>query len=217
MATDLENQCRLCLVTPRDGDVATLARRLSEALSGGDVASLIVTADPDDSARLQRLAEALVPIAHSYDVAALIHNDTRIAGRTGADGVHVDTGLDDLAAAITAFHPNRIVGAGGLASRHDAMLAGEAQPDYVFFGRLGGDAGAGIFAKAFDLAAWWSSVAVIPAIVMGGSALASVEQAAAAGIQFVALSRAVWDDPRGPASAVAEACQRLATVREVAA
>jgi thiamine-phosphate pyrophosphorylase len=217
MADADDKRCRLCLVTSPDMDVATSARLLSDALSGGDVASLIIAADRGDPARLQRAAEALVPIAQARGVAAIVHNDTRVVGRTQADGVHVDTGLDDLEAAIAALHPGRIVGAGGLTSRHDAMLVGELEPDYLFFGRLDGDTGDGIFAKAFDLAEWWSSVAVIPAIVMGGRALASVSQAAAAGIEFVALSRAIWDDPRGPARAVADACQRLAAIRERAA
>ena len=91
------------------------------------------------------------------------------------------------------------------------------EPDYLFFGRLDGDTADAIFPKALDLAAWWSSVTIIPAIVMGGRALASVDEAAANGIEFVALSAAVWDDPRGPAAAVAEVAERLARVREPAA
>jgi thiamine-phosphate pyrophosphorylase len=217
MANEADTRCRLCLVTPPGDDVADAARRLTEALSGGDVASLVIAADPGDPARLQRMAEALVPIAQAHGVAALVHNDTRVAGRVKADGVHVDSGLDDLKAAIAAFHPGSIVGAGGLVRRHDAMLAAEAGPDYLFFGRLDGDTGPGTFPRTFDLAEWWSSVAIVPAIVMGGSALASVEKAAAAGIAFVALSRAVWDDRRGPAAAVAEAADRLAAVGEPAA
>ncbi len=214
MANDPDNRCRLCLVAPPDRDEAAAARRLSQALSGGNVASLIIGADPDGPTRLLRLAAATVPVAQARGVAAIVHNDTQVAGRTGADGVHIDGGLADLTAAVRTLHPGRIVGAGGLASRHDAMVAAEAGPDYLFFGRLTGDTGAGIFARARDLAAWWSSVAVIPAVVMGGHALASVEEAAAAGIEFVALSRAVWDDARGPAAAVGEACERLAAAGE---
>jgi thiamine-phosphate pyrophosphorylase len=216
MANEL-HPCRLCLVAPPSGDVTRAAAHLSEALSGGDVASLIITGSPDDPASLQHAAEVLVPIAQANGTAALILNDTRIAGRTRADGIHVDAGVTELTAAVAAFHPNRIVGAGGLTTRHAALIAGDMQPDYVFFGRLDGDTAPAIFPKALDLAAWWASVAVIPAVVMGGSELASVDEAARAGIEFVALSRAVWDDRRGPAAAVAEACDRLAAVREAAA
>jgi thiamine-phosphate pyrophosphorylase len=94
------------------------------------------------------------------------------------------------------------------------MELAEAEPDYLFFGRLTGDTADGIFPKARELAAWWSEVAVVPAIVMGGRSLASVAEAAAGGIEFVALAKAVWDDPRGPGAAVAEAAERLATRAE---
>ena len=82
-------------------------------------------------------------------------------------------------------------------------------------GRLDGDNGDQIFPKAFDLAAWWSSLFEIPAVVMGGRTIESVVAAAEAGIEFVALRSAVWDYPQGPAAAVAEA-NRLLTVTEPA-
>ncbi|HZP21305.1 MAG TPA: thiamine phosphate synthase [Bauldia sp.] len=208
------SRCRLCLVTPPGADIATFPELLGDALSGGDVASLIVTAPA--GAALQDFAAALVPLAQPRGVAVLIHNETQIAGRVRADGVHVDTSPADLAAAVAAFRGKRIVGAGNLRSRHDAMTAGEAQPDYVFFGRLDGDHEDGIHARALELAAWWSELFVIPAVVMGGSTVASVVEAADAGVDFVALSRAVFGH-RDPAAAVAEANALLARAPEPAA
>ena len=82
-----ESLCRLCLVTPSGVAPEAFAAILEEALSGNDVASLIITADRDD---LASLAKGLVPIAQANGVAALIHNDARIAEITGADGVHID-------------------------------------------------------------------------------------------------------------------------------
>lgn len=207
-------RCRLCLATPHDIGPDDLAPLVDDALAGGDVASVIIAGEGD---RLQRLAEAIVPRAQARGAAALVQNDTRIAGRSRADGVHIDTGIADLAAAAGKLRPKLIVGAGGLRSRHEAMLAGEANPDYLFFGRLDGDTGDDIFHKALDLAAWWSSMFVIPAIVMGGRTVASVETAAREGIEFVALSRAVFDDPRGAARAVEEANHRLGRIAETAA
>jgi thiamine-phosphate pyrophosphorylase len=207
-------RCRLCLVTPHDIDPDDLAPLVDDALAGGDVASVIIGGDGD---RLQRLAEAVVPRAQARGAAALVRNDTRIAGRARADGVHIDAGLADLKTAVEKLRPKLIVGAGGFRTRHDAMAAGEANPDYLFFGRLDGDTGDDIFDKALDLAAWWSDLFVIPAIVMGGGTIASVETAARAGIEFVALSRAVFADPRGPAAAVEDANIRLARLAADAA
>lgn len=216
MANDIASRCRLCLVTPAGVEAETFAPRVADALSGGDVASLIIAAHPADPAALQQAAATFVPIAQDAGAAAIIHGDTRIVGRAKADGVLIDGGLAELAAAVTAMRPKRMVGAAGIASRHDAMTAGQASPDFLFFGRLDGDTGDGVFPKALDLAAWWSAVTVIPAVVMGGRTLASVRQAAREGIEFVALSRAVWDDPRGARAAVAQACEQLALEREAA-
>jgi thiamine-phosphate pyrophosphorylase len=216
MANDIASRCRLCLVTPAGADAETFAPLVAEALSGGDVASLIIAAHPSDPGALQRAAEAFVPIAQDTGAAAIIHGDTRIVGRSHADGVLIDFGSADLAAAVTAMRPRRMIGAAGVSSRHEAMAAGEASPDFLFFGRLDGDTADSIFPKALDLAAWWSSVTVIPAIIMGGRSLASVREAAREGIEFVALARAVWDDPRGPRAAVAEACDLLALSGEAA-
>jgi thiamine-phosphate pyrophosphorylase len=90
------------------------------------------------------------------------------------------------------------------------MRAGELGPDYVFFGRLDGDSGPEIFPKAFSLAAWWSSLFEIPAVVMGGNRIDSIAAAAAAGVEFACLGTAVWTHPDGPAAAVAEANRVLA-------
>lgn len=212
MANAVDNRARLCLVTPADYDPAAFVRSVADALAAGDVASLVITAPTSDPTALQKAAEAIVPVARARGVAVVIHNDTRIAARAKADGTHIDSGVADVQDAIAARRAGAIVGAGGVRSRDDAMELGEAEPDYLFFGRLDGDRTEEIHPPSLELAAWWASVAVIPAIVMGGTAIASVEEAATAGIEFVALRSAIWDDPRGPAKAVEDAVTRLASV-----
>ena len=63
----------------------------------------------------------------------LLDGHAGIAARAGADGAHL-TGIEAFAAALALLKPDRIAGAGGLRSRHDAMLAGETGADYVMFG-----------------------------------------------------------------------------------
>lgn len=209
------SSCRLCLVTPPDYEPRALSAVLADALAGGDVASLIVTPPGGSGEALQAAAEALVPVAAARGVATLLRGDMRIADRTKADGIHVDSGLTDLRAA-TERRGRRIVGAGGIASRHDALEAGELGPDYIFFGRLDGDRDADIHPRALELAAWWAEVAVVPGIVMGGGTIESAVEAAANNIDFVALSSAIWDHPDGPSAAVAAANRQLASFREAA-
>lgn len=203
----VEDTCRLCLVTPSGATPDKFAAALDDALAGGAVASLILTAASADG--LAGLAEAAVPIAQAHGVAALIHNDTGLALKTGADGVHIDDHRSDIPALINALHPDSIAGVGNLTTRHDAMTVGETEPDYVLFGRLDGDTAAAIFPNALELAQWWAAFFEIPAIVMGGTDLASVRQAQEAGIEFVALRRAVWEHGGGPGAAVAAANRLL--------
>ena len=107
-------RARLFLITPREIDLAAFTPRLEEALSGGDVASLLIAPDVSSEAHLQRIAEALVPIAQAHDVAALVADDTRAMGRSKADGLHVTTGTAALADAVEKLQPKSIVGAGNL-------------------------------------------------------------------------------------------------------
>ena len=182
--------------------------RLRAALSGGDVASVILSAEGADTDALHQAAKALAPLAQSREAAFMVENDTRVAGRSGADGVHVTTSIPDLRDALASLRPKKIVGAGNLRSRHEAMEAGEINPDYVFFGRLDGDNNDGVFDRTADLAAWWAPTFVVPAIVMAGRAVGSVTEAAATGVEFVALSRAIFD-AADPGAAVAEANRLL--------
>ncbi len=196
------------LVTPPNVEAASFAPRLRDALAGGDVAAVLIA----DAAggELEALAAALVPIVQEAGAAALVLNDTRLAGHVNADGVHVDTGPADIRLAVQSFRQKRVVGAGNLYSRHAAMEAGEAGADYLFFGRPHGDTRDEPHPKALDLAEWWSELMEVPAVVMAGRSLASVSEAAATGAAFVALHQAVWSNEAGPGEAVRAANAALA-------
>ena len=204
---------RLCLVTPHDLDADRFAPELDVALRSGLVATLILDLGGLDGDAALLAAERLVPLAQANDVATIVADDVELALRVQADGVQVGTGHADLRRALGRLHPDRIVGAAGLRTRHEAMVAGENECDYLFFGRLDGDTGAHIFDKALDLAAWWSAVFEIPAVVMGGNTVASVAEAVDAGIEFVALRDAVWQHEAGVAAALSEA-NALALARQ---
>lgn len=201
---------RLVLVTPPDADLAGFPAMLEEALSAGDVAAVIVASGASEEAA-QAHAAAFVPIIQRHGAAALVRNFTRVAGRTQADGVHIDTGQADLQTAAISMRPRRIVGAGNLNSRHTAMEAGEADIDYVLFGRLHGDSRPEPHPKALELAAWWAELMEVPAVAMAGNEVDSVAAAMETGVDFVALHRAAWDHPEGPAAAVRRA---LAIIRQ---
>ena len=115
-----------------------------------------------------------------------------------ADGVHLP--FDAVAEAVEAFKGQRIVGAGAVDLRDDAMTAGEAGADYVMFGEPGPDGAAPSFESTLARVEWWAPIFQTPCVAYA----ARLEDAAplfAAGAEFVALAGAVWDAP-DPAAAV---------------
>ncbi len=198
-----ESRCRLVLIAPDIADGEEKARIVGDALKGGDVASVIVPQYGLDDAAFQRHAELLVPVIQDAGAAALIADNSRVAGRAKADGLHVTGNAEALAEAVEKHVPKMIVGGGNAMDRHHALEIGEVQPDYVFFGRLDGDIKPEAHSKNLALGEWWSSMIEIPCIVMGGADPASAVAVAETGVEFVALRDAVFSDPAQAAAVIA--------------
>lgn len=199
------NRCRIVLIAPAGLAADTLHERLKSALTGGDVASLILPQHGLDESAFQALAEKLVPEAQAAGVAVVLAGDTRVAGRVGADGIHVDSGRDELAEAIERHQGRMMVGAGGAKDRDAALELGELRPDYIFFGRFGYDTLPEPHPRNLALGGWWAQMIEIPCIVQAGATVASVAAVAEAGAEFVALGNAVFADSADPRAAIAEA------------
>jgi thiamine-phosphate pyrophosphorylase len=204
-ATKELNRCRIVLIAPRIDDPAKLKSLIVAATEGGDVASLILPAYDAGDAAFQSRAESLVPVAQAQGIAVMIEGDTRVAGRVGADGIHFEgrkAGLEEL---IEKFQGRMMIGAGGAKNRDDALELGEARPDYMFFGRFGYDNTPKPHPRNLSLGGWWAQMIELPSIVMAGNEIASVEDVAAIGAEFVALSSAVFAEDADPALRVAAA------------
>jgi thiamine-phosphate pyrophosphorylase len=200
-APDTPNRCRLVLIAPQ----GAAPQALVEALSGGDVASLILPAWDMDEDAFQRHAEAVIPAAQEAGVAVMIAGDARIAMRARADGIHFDGKKQGLAEIIDKHQAKLMVGAGGATTRDDALELGETRPDYIFFGRFGYDLKPEPHPRNLKLGQWWAEMVALPCIVLGGAELSSVVEVAETGADFVALSEAVFGPGVGPAEAVAQA------------
>jgi thiamine-phosphate pyrophosphorylase len=139
--------------------------------------------------------------------AVLVNGRPDIVARGGADGAHL-AGPDAVKAAVRTLKPNYIAGAGGLISRHDAMVAAEAGADYVMFGEPDVDGHCPSHDAIIDRVTWWAEVFEVPCVAYA-SVLDGIEALAAAGADFVAVGDAVFKDPRGPTAAAADAAARL--------
>ena len=135
-------------------------------------------------------AKTIAAIAQRRDIALLLDGHPEIAARAGADGAHL-TGTEALTAALGTLKPDRIAGAGGLRSRHDAMLAGESGADYVMFGEPDRRSGRPPFEAILERVGWWAAVFEPPCVGYAAS-LDEVALLAQAGADFVALGDWIW-------------------------
>lgn len=190
---------QLYLITPPSADPASFPARLMAVLSAAEFSALLATRATLDAAAYADFAASIVNIGQGAGCAVLLEDDVALVKKLGADGVHITTGPDDLAAAVKALKPAMIVGAGNVHSRHDAMTAGEMDIDYVFFGPIDGVEDP----TAADLAQWWAETFEVPGVLSLPAAAAGA--ADARGAEFLAVSTSIWSatDPAAAIAAIA--------------
>jgi thiamine-phosphate pyrophosphorylase len=199
---------RLYLFTPRLDDTASFAREIEAALAAADIAAVLLRLAESDERTLINRVKAAAAIVQRRDVALLIEDKPELAARAGADGAHLN-GIEAFAAALALLKPDRIAGAGGLRSRHDAMLAGEANADYVMFGDPDHRGQRLPFEEVLDRLRWWADLVELPCVGYAAN-LDEVEPLAQTGADFVALGDWIWTHPQGAAAAIAAADKNLA-------
>jgi thiamine-phosphate pyrophosphorylase len=202
---------RLYLFTPHIDDAASFADGLDAALTAGDVAAVLLRLRDADERTLVNRAKSIAAVVQRRDIALLLDGRPDIVGRTGADGAHL-TGIAALQSALGALKPDRIAGVGGIRSRHDAMLAGEANPDYVMFGepdRRGDQTKRPEFSATVERVQWWAELFQLPCIGYAGAA-DEIRPLAVAGADFVALGEWIWQQPSGAKTAVMAAAGDIA-------
>jgi thiamine-phosphate pyrophosphorylase len=198
---------RLYLVTPRVEDATAFSAHLAAALAAGDVAAVLLRLAEADERTLINRAKAVAALVQDKGAALLIDGHADLVARAGADGAHL-TGIAEFTAAIEQLKPERIVGVGGLSTRHDAMAAAEAGADYVMFGEPDDAGERPAFPAIEQRVAWWAEVFEAPCV---GFAAAPEEVASLvkAGADFVALGDWLWRDPPTIAARLADAAGEL--------
>ena len=175
---------QIFLIAPGNVDAAGFAPNLQAVLAAAPVSVLLLPtggrADPDYAA----FVKAIAPLAQAEGAAVLLDNRPDLVATLGADGVHMTSGIKALREAIDALKPDFIVGSGDIGSRHEAMLRGELDIDYLLFGDRGeSDA---------EMANWWAETFEVPSVYLatgpGDSALPSLRT------EFVAFGN-IWDTP----------------------
>lgn len=192
---------RLFLITPIDRP-ADFPARLEAALSGGDIGCVLIDLELEAIVQADDLAP-LVKTAQDNDVAVLIADDTQLAGRLGADGVHLSTpkgaDRDDQARLQKG---GMIVGTAGINTRHLALEAGERAFDYLFFGRTDREQAQDNHPKTEVLSLWWAEMMAVPCVAFAGTSRNAFEALARGGVEFIAVRDEIWqaDDPAATVS-----------------
>jgi thiamine-phosphate pyrophosphorylase len=198
---------RLYLITPQIADSSAFSIQLASALDAGDIAAVLLRPADADERTLINCAKALAIPVQGKGCALLLDGRPDLVARTGADGAHL-TGIAAFADAVGQLKPERIAGAGGVATRHDAMLAAEQGADYVMFGEPDAEDKRPALSAIEERIVWWAEVFEIPCIGYAAS-LDEIGALVAAGADFVALGDFLWRDPQAIAATIADACRSL--------
>ena len=194
--------CLLYLITPllSAADAGAFAKVFAEVVEAAPIASALLRFAPGAQPDAKAIVAPVLRAATAADCALLIENDGRLAVRLGADGVHISGAGSDLAAAVEGLKPERIVGAGFLRTRDEAMMAGEAGADYVMFGEPHRGAPTTESRSLAERVAWWAEIFETPCVAYAPT-IAAVGALADAGADFVALGDAIWGRPSPPEAA----------------
>lgn len=195
--------CKLYLISPQEvgGDFPD---RLRAALGGGPVAAFQLRVKDVEELALARFAEPLQAICAEHAVAFIVNDSMVLAKRLGADGVHLGQSDGDPREARDLLGPGAQIGRTCHDSRHLAMEAGEAGCDYVAFGAFyPTTTKPSHYRPDPAILGWWSAIAEIPSVAIGGITPVNAAPLVAAGADFIAVCQAVWGN-EDPAAAVAD-------------
>ncbi len=205
---------RFVLVTPAIEDAASFAPKLAAACRAGDVAAVILRLVPAGDSDLLGRARVLVPVVQAAGGALLLDGLINLVAAAAADGVHV-ANATAVQSARSIVTPNRIVGAGGLTLRHDAMVAAEGGADYVMFGEPDVGGRRTSLPALIERVTWWAELFEIPSVAFADR-IDEIPPLVQAGADFIAVGEEViWNAPEGPSAALAAAALRLGAAEPV--
>ena len=192
----------LYLIAPADAEAGALAERLTPMLATATIAALLLPRGQRVAETYASFVRSIAPLAQAAGAAVLLEGRPEIVRELGGDGLHVEGPVAAVKAAMAVLKPDYIVGAGPVASRDEAMTAGELGLDYIMFGPFSG----AIAAADREMAAWWAETMEIPGVLSDPQTVAA--EANAAGCEFLALSDSVWT-AADPAALLADIAARL--------
>ncbi|MCA8929985.1 MAG: thiamine phosphate synthase [Alphaproteobacteria bacterium] len=188
------------------------APKLEEALATDQVAAFQLRLKGVSDDWIATAVRRLLPLCRARDVAFILNDRPDLAVALDCDGAHVSADEDmPIAKAREILGEDRILGATCRDSRHMAFEAGEDGADYVAFGAFFPSTSKAAKSRVTpDMLEWWSEIAVLPSVAIGGITAENCGPIYKAGADYICVISAVWDHPAGPAAgvqALVDACQ----------
>jgi thiamine-phosphate pyrophosphorylase len=184
-----------------------LLDNLPQLLAHADVAAVLLRLKSSDPRTLISRIKTLAPAIQDAGAALLLGAHVELVARAGADGAHV-SGIEAFKDALPTLKPDRIVGCGGLKTRHDSMTAGELGADYVLFGEPDEYGQRPSVAAIAERLQWWDELFEPPCVGFAENCEEAGEFARA-GADFVLVGDFIWADPRGAEAALKQAEQTI--------
>lgn len=172
--------------------------------------------DQENEAFLQNNAQLYADDIQKSGAALLIADESRIAGRVKADGLHLESNFNALEILEKQKQEGKIIGFGNLRNRHSAMNAAEAGSDYLLFGKLGADKKPCSHPRNLQLAQWWAEIMEIPAIIQAGSDPAAFDETLKTACEFIAVEEMIlsYNDPLSVLEMVKRKCMQFPLLTE---
>ena len=198
---------RLYLATPVVDDPSLLIASLPGLLAGADIAAVLLRLQATDQRSMITRIKALAPPIQNAGAALLLDGHVELVARAGADGAHL-AGIAALEQALPSLKPDRIAGVGALATRHDSMVAGELGADYVLFGEPDAKGARPSTGAVAERIGWWAEL-FEPSCVGYAASHEEASEFVIAGADFILVGDMIWQDSRGPATALADVGQAI--------
>ncbi|MCB1522289.1 MAG: thiamine phosphate synthase [Hyphomicrobiaceae bacterium] len=169
----------------------TAADRLAAALSGANPSSVLLVPSTGRGLDAQTLLP-LIATLQNAGVAALVADDAQLARVTKADGVHLTWSKDIARRAEEAreiLGARFIVGADVGRSRHDAMVIGETDIDYIAFGIPAHvEDRETARERRHELCQWWAEIFQVPCVAFDVTDVEEAADIVTTGVDFVAIT-----------------------------
>ena len=193
----------LYLITPDDADTGRLLARVAPVLV--HAACVQYRNKQADAGLRERQATALLALCRATGRPLLVNDDTALAARIGADGVHLGEHDGDIADARALLGPGARIGASCYDDAARARAAVDAGADHVAFGAFFPSPTKPLARRATPHLLRGTALSGVPRVAIGGITPDNARPLIAAGADLIAVISGVFDaaDPVAAARAYA--------------